>query len=74
MNLFSEEFSKYINETFLSEDLLTIDYQNIKATIVIKNLNYTARRIEYYSLMFAVFYYIALFAVFYFAYNEEGNE
>ncbi|HON56793.1 MAG TPA: ion transporter [bacterium] len=71
LNLATADFDKYLNDNFFQDDLLNIEYQNIKTLISIKNLNHIANRIEFYSLMFAIFYYVILFAIFYFLCNDE---
>ncbi len=74
LNKSNEEFNEFIKNKYFKEDILEIDYKNVKVKLAINTINRIVYRIEYYAIMFAILYYLVLFAIFYFVFSLKENE
>ncbi len=69
-----KELDDYLKTKYFPEDILTVESNGIVLKFVIKNLMFTAKKIEYYSLFTAMLFYIFLFGAFMIYCRSKGNQ
>ncbi|HPN30934.1 MAG TPA: ion transporter [bacterium] len=74
LKLKENELNEYLNSKYFPEDVIEVESNGIKLKLVIKNLMFTAKKIEYYSLFAAMIFYVFLFSAFMIYARSKGNQ